>query len=82
MKKKENLLEEIKTLQELLESKDVVIKESINIMKALVFKFGGKVLLKPEFLQAAKSKDNYVDIKYDEIGRLKLEVKEISELDK
>ena len=59
-----------------------IIKESINIMKALVFKFGGKVLLKPEFIQAAKSKDNYVDIKYDESGRLKLEVKEVDELRK
>lgn len=82
MKKREELMDEIKALEEILESKNIIIKESINIMKALVFKFGGKVLLKPEFIQAANNKDNYVDIKYDSVGRLKLEVKPVEELEK
>ena len=62
------------------ETKNIVVRESLMIMKALVFKLGGSVILKPEFLEAAKDTDDFVELKYDENGFLRLRIKETDTL--
>ena len=47
MKKNNELLDRIKKLEETIETKNIVVRESLMIMKALVFKLGGSVVLKP-----------------------------------
>lgn len=81
MKRKGDLQEELLSLHEKIKTKDVVIKETLMLMKALVFKLGGKVNLKSEFLEAAKNNEFYVDLKYDEEGTLKLEIKKTLDLE-
>ena len=80
MKKNNDLLDRIKILEETIETKNIVVRESLMIMKALVFKLGGSVVLKPEFLEAAKDTDDFVELKYDENGFLRLRIKETDTL--
>lgn len=80
MKKNNELLDRIKKLEETIETKNIVVRESLMIMKALVFKLGGSVVLKPEFLEAAKDTDDFVELKYDENGFLRLNIKQTDTL--